>query len=385
MNYLQLRRSNVLSKLKIEGIEGLLVTGPSNVEYLSGFAGGDSYFVLTAKHAILVSDSRYEEQIKEECPGLEAVIRPHNRTTPEVTAEVLNKLAVKPMGFEAAHLSVELRDQIAQKANKTELVPTAGKVEAFRAIKDASEVASIRKAIEVAERAFGMFTAMLRDVDTEKDMVDAMEAYLRRAGARRASFPPICAVGERGALPHAPPTSRQLGEGSKLLVDWGADVGYKCDITRVFRSPFPTPPTRKNKQERVGLHFESVYEAVRVAQEAAVAVLRAGTAVKDVDTAARKALSKAKQNNDKELGEIDGDLADYFTHGLGHGLGLDTHEFPRIRQNSDDVLEVGMVVTLEPGVYIPGWGGVRLEDDFLIGKDGPIKLTTLPHDPNVIG
>jgi Xaa-Pro aminopeptidase len=381
MNYLQIRRTNVLNKLKADGLEGLLVTGASNVEYLTGFAGGDSYFVLTAKNAVLVSDTRYEEQIKEECPDLmgEAVIRSHDRTTPEATAELLNKLAVKPLGFEAAHLSVELRDLIAEKATKTTLVPTHGKVEGFRAIKDASEVAKIREAISVAERAFGMFTAMLRDTDTEKDMVDAMEAYLRRAGARRASFPPICAVGERGALPHAPPTSRQLGEGSKLLVDWGADVGYKCDITRVFRSPFPTPPTRKNKQERVGLNFEAIYKAVQVSQEAAVGVLRAGTSVKDVDTAARKALTKAR------IDHLDGDLAEYFTHGLGHGLGLDTHELPRIRQNSDDMLEVGMVVTLEPGVYIPGWGGVRLEDDFLIGKDGPIRLTTLPHDPSVIG
>jgi len=382
MNYLHSRRTNLLNKIKADALEGLLVTGPSNVEYLTGFGGGDSYFVLTPKHAILVSDTRYEEQIKEECPDLvgEAVIRPHNKTTPEATAEVLNRLAVKPMGFESAHLSVELRDAIGEKANKTTLAPTAGRVESLRAIKDASEVAAIRKAIEVAERAFGMFTAMLRDTDTEKDMIDAMEAYLRRAGATRASFPPICAVGERGALPHAPATSRQLGEGSKLLVDWGADVGYKSDITRVFRSPFPTPPTRKNKQERVGLNFEAIYEAVRVAQEAAVGVLRAGTAVKDVDTAARKSLSKSKPK------DFDGeDLADYFTHGIGHGIGLETHEFPRIRQNSDDVLEVGMVVTLEPGVYIPGWGGVRLEDDFLIGKDGPIRLTTLPHDPNVIG
>lgn len=385
MNYLQHRRANILAKLKSDGMEGLLVTAPANVEYLSGFGGGDSYFLLTPKHAILVSDSRYEEQIKEECPGLEAVIRPHNKTTLEATAEQLNKLGAKPMGFEAAHLTVDLHQLLADKAAKTQLVPTTGKVEALRAIKDQSEVASIRRAIEVAERAFGMFTAMLREADTEKDLADAMEGYLRRAGARRASFPPICAVGERGALPHAPPTDRQVSEGSKLLIDWGADVGYKSDITRVFRSPFPTPPTRKNKQERVGIDFEAVYDAVRVAQEAAVAVLRPGTPARDVDTAARKALTKARQNNDKLQKAIDGDLADYFTHGLGHGLGLDIHESPRIRQNSDDVLEVGMVVTLEPGVYIPGWGGVRLEDDFLIGKDGPIKLTTLPHDPSVIG
>lgn len=379
MNYLQNRRANILAKLKADGIEGLLVTAPSNVEYLSGFGGGDAYLVLTAKHAILVSDTRYEQQIQEEHPDLEVVIRSHNKTTPEATAEVLNKLAVKPMGFEAAHMTVELLHSLTEKATKTQLVATTGRVEAVRAIKDPSEVAIIRKAVEVAERAFAMFTAMLRDADTEKDLVDAMEMYLRRAGARRASFPPICAVGERGALPHAPPTDRQLGEGSKLLVDWGADVGYKCDITRVFRSPFPTPPTRKNKQERVGLDLEAVYKAVEVAQESAVALLRPGTAARDVDTAARKALSKAK------VKDVDGDLADYFTHGLGHGIGLDTHEFPRIRQNSDDVLEIGMVVTIEPGVYIPGWGGVRLEDDYLIGKDGPIRLTTLPHDPSVIG
>jgi Xaa-Pro aminopeptidase len=225
-----------------------------------------------------------------------------------------------------------------------------------------------------------MFAPMLRETDTEKDMADALDGFLRRAGARGASFPPICAVGDRGALPHAPPTARPLGDGSKLLVDWGADCGYKSDLTRTLRSPFGTAPSRRNKAERVGVNFDEVYDAVCQAQDAAAAAVRHGAAAKDVDAAARKALAKVKLKGSPTL-----NLADHFTHGLGHGIGRELHEAPRVRANSDDILESGMVITIEPGVYIQGWGGVRIEDVFLVTKDGATRLSTLPRDPGAIG
>ena len=179
-------------------------------------------------------------------------------------------------------------------APKVTFVPVNGLIEAQRVIKDPSEMEKIREAVRVAERAFRMFTATLRETDTEKDMVDALECYVRRSGARGTSFPPIVAVGERGALPHAPPTDKQLGDGSKVLIDWGADLLYKSDLTRTLRSPFGTSPTRRNKYERVGLNFEEVYQIVLDAQNAALAAIRPGVKAKDVDAAARKVIASAK-------------------------------------------------------------------------------------------
>jgi Xaa-Pro aminopeptidase len=240
-------------------------------------------------------------------------------------------------------------------------------------------VERIREAVRVAERGFRMFIATLREADTEKDMVDAIESYVRRAGARCTPFPPIVAVGERGALPHAPPTARQLGDGSKLLVDWGADLLYKSDLTRTLKSPFGTNPSRRNKMERVGFDFDEVYKIVLDAQNAALAAIKPGVKARDVDAAARKVFASAKLRKHPEL-----KLADYFTHGLGHGIGLEVHEAPKVRANSDDTLEAGMVITIEPGLYLPNWGGVRIEDDVLVTYDGCRLLSTLSREATTL-
>ncbi|MFY7953097.1 MAG: M24 family metallopeptidase [Armatimonadaceae bacterium] len=377
MDYTVSRRTNLLRDCKSDGVDGLLVTHPVNVRYLTGFSGSSGSLVLSPKHAVLVSDARYEEQIKEECKGLDFHIRPHTKTLTEATAEVLTKSGLKAVGVEADHLTVATHSALQEKAAKCTFAPLSGRVEHLRVVKDPSEMEQIKAAVGVAERAFRMFVALMRESDTEKELADAMEMYIRRAGGLRSAFPPIVAVGERGALPHALPTARAVGDGSKLLVDWGADVGYRSDLTRTLKSPFPTPPLRRNKEERTAYPFDAVYEAVRQAHEAAVKELRAGAKAKDVDAAARKALTRHSPRGI--------DLNDHFTHGLGHGIGLETHEGPQIRQNSDAVLEAGSVVTIEPGVYLPGWGGVRIEDDYHITKDGCVRLTTLPHDPSAIG
>jgi len=380
MDYFTQRRASLVKTLKSESFDGILVTDPANVRYLTGFTGDSSYLAVSAKTVVLVSDARFEQQIVEEVKGVEVVIRPHTQKLPEATAEVLTKLGVKSVALESAHATLGLQLALQRLAPKLTFVGFADAVETLRAIKDSSEVLQIRAAIAAAERAFGMFCAMVQKGDSEKAMADALEAFVRRAGGIGTAFPPIVAVGERGALPHAPPTARTLAEGSKLLVDWGADLGYKSDLTRTVKSPFGPVPTRRNKPERTGYPFDEVYAVVALAQTEAAKTLRDGVPAKAVDAAARKVLAAAKFRDHPGL-----KLDEFFTHGLGHGIGLEVHEAPSIRANSDDTLRAGMVVTLEPGVYIPEWGGVRVEDNFLITREGSIRLSTLPHDPDAIG
>jgi Xaa-Pro aminopeptidase len=378
MNYLLQRRTTLTQALKKHGVDAFLVTSPVNVTYLTGFTGEASYYAATGKNAVLVSDTRFEEQIKEECPDLDAHIRGHNKTTLEAAVEVLTKAGAKSVALEANRVTLGELERLKELAPKISFVSVDGVVESQRVVKDPGEVEKIREAVRVAERAFRMFAATLREADTEKDMVDALENYVRRSGGRATAFPTIVAVGERGALPHAPPTAKQLGDGSKLLVDWGADLLYKSDMTRTLRSPFGTSPSRRNKMERVGFDFDELYNVVLAAQNAALAAIRPGVKAKDVDAAARKVISttKLRKSNIK--------LGDHFTHGLGHGIGLEVHEAPRVRANSEDVLEAGMVITIEPGVYIPGWGGVRIEDDVLVTHDGHKLLTSLPREATTV-
>lgn len=382
MNYYALRRQALIRHLKApgSGLEAAVITSPVNVTYLTGFTGEASYLVVTPKNSVLVSDSRFEVQIREECPeigkagDLDLHIRPHTRTVEDATAEVLGKLNVKSASVEGTRISVSELETLKSFAPKVEFVPESGVIEAHRAVKDMGEIEKIREAVRVAERAYKMFIATLSPTDTEKEMVDALDGYLRRSGARGAAFNTIVGAGERGALPHAPPTNRRLEESSKLLIDWGADMVYKSDLTRVIRSPFTTTPTRKNKQERTACSLEEVYDIVLRAQDAAFAEIRPGAKCVDVDAAARNVIGNAKLKSEPKI-----KLADCFHHGLGHGIGLEIHEAPRVRANSTDVLEPGMVITIEPGIYIPGWGGVRIEDDVLVTRDGYTLLSTLPR------
>ncbi|MFO0938597.1 MAG: Xaa-Pro peptidase family protein [Gemmataceae bacterium] len=371
MDYFSNRRSNLLRNLKPLGVEAVLVTHDPNVRYLTGFSGGSSYVLISPKQTTLISDDRFSEQLKEEFPTLDTHVRPHNKSTPQATAEFITKCGFKSVGLEGDHTALSQLEYFKTECPKVSFVPFPNEIEKLRSIKDPMEVEQIRTAIRAAERAFQMFKATLREQDTEKEMADNLEKFIRRAGAVGSPFPVIAAVGDHGALPHAVPGDRSLSEASKLLVDFGADCGYKCDLTRTLKSPFGVNPNRKNKMERVGHNLEEIHGVVVAAQEAAAATLRAGIPAKEVDSAARKVIQKAGYE-------------DYFNHGLGHGIGLEVHELPRIRQNSDDVLEAGMVVTLEPGIYLPGWGGVRLEDDYLVTRDGCLPLSSLSKNLNFL-
>jgi Xaa-Pro aminopeptidase len=229
-------------------------------------------------------------------------------------------------------------------------------VEKLRIRKDASEIAAIREAISIAEKAFARWSASLRPADTEKQLGDRIEMLIREEGGKCSSFPPIVGVGARAALPHAPLGGTRLDEGELVLVDWGAKGRfYMSDLTRVLAN------------RKISPKLAEVHAAVCRAQSRAIARICPGAVAQDIDAEARAALN--------EVG-----LAEFFTHGLGHGFGLEIHEAPFLRPNSPVVLEPGMVVTVEPGVYLPDWGGVRIEDDVLVTPNGCQVLTSLSRE-----
>jgi Xaa-Pro aminopeptidase len=351
------RRERLTACLNTEAIDALLVSSPVNVTYLTGFSGDSSVLVLTRSKTILVSDRRFTEQLAEECPGLETFIRPTTQKLHEAIAAVVGALPARSVGFENSALTVAEFEALRGLLPTVDWKPGADRVERLRLIKDASEIAQLREAVAIAERAFQAFRSLLRPQDTEKELGDALDGYVRRCGGTESSFPAIIAAGPRAALPHAPPTTQAVGAAELLLVDWGAcGRFYKSDLTRVLALRTLTP------------RLAHVAGVVARAQQAAIALVRPGVQAQVVDAAARAVIA-------------DAGYGDYFGHGLGHGIGLQVHEGPAFRPGSDTVLEAGMVFTVEPGIYLPGWGGVRLEDDVLVTPDGHEVLTSVPRDP----
>jgi Xaa-Pro aminopeptidase len=363
MNYAQ-RRDKLAASLDADV---LLVSHPVNVRYLSGFTGDASYLLLGRGTTLLVSDARFTGQIADECPDLPVHIRGRDETTLDALGAVIAKHGLRSVAFEANRMTVADFEGLKEKVKAVDWKPAKGSVESLRAVKDADEVGVLRRAIKVAELVFDAFRAELRPGDTEYEMADRVEFLVRRHGGRQSSFDPITAVGDRSALAHAPPTGRRLAEGGWLLVDWGAVVdGYRSDLTRVLIPDTQQVRSADSPDFDRG-RLETVCRAVDEARRRAIAMIRPGVATKAVDAEARAALAEAG-------------LAEQFTHGLGHGIGLEVHEKPGLRTNSDEVLEAGMVVTVEPGVYVSGWGGVRIEDDVLVTPDGCEVLSSLPRD-----
>jgi Xaa-Pro aminopeptidase len=350
----QARRDRLRKALKKSGVDALLVTDFTNVTYLTGFTGDDSYVLVRRQGETILSDPRYTTQLGEECPGVDLFIRPPGVTMLQALVRVMRASRVGRLGIEGDSMTVGLRDKIAKKLPKVEIVATSGLVEKLRQIKDKEEIAQIRKAVWQAEKGFAALRSMLRPEMTEKEAADELEHQCRLFGAKDAAFPSIVAVGPRAALPHATPGRRRIGEEDFLLVDWGANEGlYRSDLTRVLVTG------------RISPKFERVYRVVLEAQTRALAAVRPGVLARDVDHVARAVIAKAG-------------FGRRFRHGLGHGLGLLVHEAPRLAVKSQTVLKPGMVVTVEPGIYLPGWGGVRIEDDVLVTRSGCEVLTHVP-------
>ncbi len=357
----QRRLDQFRQAIRNDPIDAILIAAETNVRYLTGFTGDASVLLVTPQRSLMISDGRFTTQLANECPELEVHVRPVEQLLFDAVGEVISKFGAKRVGFEPSKLTMAQHGKIREQAPTVELVEVAGRVEGLRSIKDETEIAAIRRSIQIAERGFAMLRAGMNPTDSEKDLADDLESYLRRCGAEAAAFAPIVAVGARAALPHAHPTSEaRVGDADFVLVDWGAAAGgYKSDLTRVVVTGKVTPK------------FAQVYQIVLEAQQRGIEALRPGAKAGDVDAAARSVIEQAGFGRS-------------FNHGLGHGFGLEIHENPFFRRDNPVVLKAGMIVTIEPGIYLPDWGGVRIEDDILITPDGPEVLSHAPKSLDAI-
>ncbi len=351
----QARRSRLVAAVKKAQLDLLIVSHPPNVTYLTGFTGDASCLLIGPKRTLMVSDSRFETQLADECPGLATEIRTAKTQTADFLAEILGKLGFKRIGFESAYTTVAAKDGLEEKATGIELTPSSGLVEELRQIKDSEEITAIRDAIYLAERGYSVLRALLLPEMTEREAAHELEHAMRRFGALKAAFEPIIGVGPQAALPHYRAGLRRLDEAPFFLIDWGAvePGGYHSDLTRMVATS-KIPPK-----------LDKLHRVVMNARQAALDAIHPGVACQQVDATARKVIE-------------DAGFGKYFGHGLGHGIGLEIHESVRFSPISKDTLQPGMVLTVEPGIYLPGFGGVRLEDDVLITRDGYEVLSSVP-------
>lgn len=348
------RRDKLRKLLRKANADALLVTSFVNVTYLTGFTGDDSYLIVYGDGEVLVTDPRYSEQLETECPDLALEVRMPGVKMLEGIERALKSTKVERLGVEADSITLSLCDEIAAKLTKVAVVATKGLVENLRMIKDKYELDEIRRAVWQAERAFAAIRATIRPDATERQVANDLEYQMRCDGAKGCSFTPIVGVGARAALPHGRPTDVKIGEAGFVLIDWGTCSGlYMSDLTRVLVTGTPHPK------------LEKIYKIVLEAQMAAIAAVKPGKKCHEIDKVARDVITKAGYGKQ-------------FGHGLGHGIGLQIHENPRFAVGFETVLEPGMVMTVEPGIYLPGHLGVRIEDDIVVTKSGCDILTTVP-------
>ena len=364
------RLSSLREQICQLNIDTMLVQTEENRRYLSGFTGEDGNFdesagalLITAKEMILATDSRYEIQARREVPGCEVFC--YKQGLSESLPELLMRLNTRRLGFEASRLSFNQHKKISEtlktKAITVELVETEHLLELLRAVKDETEVKNITLALDLAESVFRQVVSDLKPGLAEKDIAWDIEKGMREAGAENISFPVIVASGPNSALPHAVPGDRCIREGEPILIDWGAKFnGYCSDITRTFVMGKPDET------------FKKIFETVSEAQRRAIDAVKPGVSTKTIDAIARQYI--------EEQG-----FQGKFGHSLGHGVGLAIHEYPRLSQFYDKPLKPGMVTTMEPGIYIPEWGGIRLENMIVVRENGADVLNKLDMVSHIEG
>ena len=348
----QTRRERVLALLQAQQTDAAAFSHLPNIRYLTGFSGSNAIVVLSERESVLYTDPRYELQAAEETDCKLRVVR--GPLWPEVT-KAARRRRFKSLGLETELLAQAEYARIGEQlANGAQLGDVSGLVERLRAVKDAGEIAAIRRSMEVCGRAYLQTMNKLRVGMSETGIAAELEYRMRRLGAERPAFETIVAAGPRSALPHAQPTGSRVQANQLVLVDMGASLdGYASDMTRMSHTGRPNAQTKR------------LYAAVLEAQLAALDAVRPGVKCSSIDGIARKTLQRRG-------------LAEFFVHSTGHGLGLEIHETPRIGRRAKDKLEQNMVITIEPGAYIPGQGGVRIEDTVLVTARGAEVLTAVP-------
>ena len=348
MNILEKIQTNI----KKHEIESIIIESPYNRRYATGFTGTFGVAFITKDKAKFITDFRYTEQATNQAVHFDIV---ENRNTTEEIAKLVNELGIKTVGFEEEHVSFKQYSQLKEKLNAT-LVPVSNLVEGLRQIKSEEEINKIKIAANIADKAFSNILNDLRPGVTEMEINNKMEMYMREAGATSSSFDLIIASGHRSAMPHGVASTKEIETGDMVTLDFGALYeGYCSDMTRTVAVGEP------NSQ------LKEIYEIVKEALNLGTKAIKSGVSCELVDSVVRDYISS------KGYGE-------YFGHGTGHSFGLEIHEHPYFAQKSTDVLKAGMVMTIEPGIYLPNIGGVRIEDDILVTNNGFEVLTSSQRD-----
>jgi Xaa-Pro aminopeptidase len=351
------RLDRLRARLDGAGCDALVVTKIESVRYLTGFTGSAAVVLVLPGSALLCTDGRYRDQVVAELDASGAAVETEIAARPDQLELVARACgATARIGLEAASVSWSLQRRLAEHLGEDRLVATDGVVEALRAVKDAGEVARIEAACDVADVAFAQVKSRLADGVTEADFAAELEAEMRARGSAETSFATIVASGPNAAMPHARPGGRAVGSGELVVVDFGATVdGYRSDMTRTLCVG------------ELSGELAELLDAVLAAQRAGLRAVRAGATGGDVDAACRGSLAEAGYGA-------------AFVHATGHGVGLEIHEAPALAKGSTDILEPGAVVTVEPGAYLAGRGGARIEDTVVVGAAGSRPLTKSTKD-----
>lgn len=333
-------------------IDGYLVQDRMDQVWMTGFTGESGSVLVTHSAVVLLTDGRFDETADIEAPWARKVIR--RKRSADETVRELRRTKVTRLGVDPDHTTLRSFTELQKLAKPTRIVATSRLISDLRLIKDTDEIARIRRAIQVAEAAFRKVVGRVRLGMQEREIAAELVYEMSRDGAQGPAFPPIVAVGPSASLPHYEAGGREVRGDACLLVDWGARCDwYVSDLTRMIW-PGSIPP-----------RLREVHKIVREAQQRAIAVIKPGVRAAQVDKAARDFITNSG-------------YGERFNHSVGHGIGLSVHESPGLRRQSKEVLKPGMVVTVEPGIYLPGIGGVRIEDDVLVTASGHEVLSTLP-------
>lgn len=350
------RLQNVRAFIKRKKIKGFLITDLDNVRYLTGFTGSSGVFLITEKKTFFITDFRYKEQAEKEVKEGDIVIGKGDII--KTIRSLSKRVALGSLGFEAS-----LPYALYQKLSKMDLQlkPYDGVIEKLRAIKDALEVQSIKEAVRRAENSFLQVRPYIKRGMRERAIALRLEERLKKNGCRHIPFDIIVASGPRSAMPHTKPTERKIEKGDLIIIDWGGEAdSYFSDMTRTLIVRGDDISQKKK-----------IYQLVFLANKRALANVLPGIRSKDVDLSARDVIKNAG-------------FSKYFGHATGHGVGLQIHELPRIAWNKSDVIRENMIFTIEPGIYMPGIGGVRIEDMVIVKPAKPVVLTTLPKKLDII-